>query len=77
MGFPHIPHLYQRFNAGNDTNGNPRRVFVVYSSGGTVLDTIDEGYAGAPQWVRQLHQLPDVRCSVSEYRDWLKMGASK
>ena len=33
------------FNAGNDTNGNPRRVFVVFNDS-AVVATYDEGYAG-------------------------------
>jgi hypothetical protein len=35
-----------KLNAGNDRNGNPRRVFVVMGEGGSVLDAIDEGYSG-------------------------------
>jgi hypothetical protein len=33
-------------NAGNDTNGNPRRGFIIVDSQGTAIDFIDEGYAG-------------------------------
>lgn len=33
-------------NAGNTTSGNPRRLFVLYSSTGNVVDIIDEGYRG-------------------------------
>lgn len=29
----------------NDTNGNPRRVFVVFHAG-RMIDAIDEGYSG-------------------------------
>ncbi len=38
--------IYIRMNAGNDTNGNPRRVFVVFNPRGTIVETIDEGYEG-------------------------------
>lgn len=39
--------VYIRFNAGNDTNGNPRRVFVVYNAdNGQIITAINEGYAG-------------------------------
>jgi len=34
------------FNAGNDTNGNPRRLFVVVNTAGAVIGAYDEGYAG-------------------------------
>ena len=32
--------------AKNDNNGNPRRVFVFIDSDGSVINAIDEGYAG-------------------------------
>jgi hypothetical protein len=35
-----------KFNAGNDRNGNPRRVFVVVNTSGVVLSAHDEGYQG-------------------------------
>lgn len=34
------------FNAGNDANGTPRRVFVVVNTSGVVIKAIDEGYLG-------------------------------
>ncbi len=34
------------FNAGNDTNGNQRRIFVVVDTRGNVLGAFDEGYVG-------------------------------
>ena len=34
-----------RLNAGNDSNGNPRRVFVTLKNG-DIVATYDEGYAG-------------------------------
>ena len=34
-----------KLNAGNDVNGNPRRVFVVLDGEG-IVKAIDEGYAG-------------------------------
>jgi hypothetical protein len=34
------------FNAGNDTNGNPRRLFVVVNTQGVVIAAYDEGYIG-------------------------------
>jgi hypothetical protein len=35
-----------RLNAGNDSNGNPRRIYVVFDSTGKIVDAIDEGYSG-------------------------------
>lgn len=33
-------------NAGHDTNGNPRRGWIIVDSQGAAIDFIDEGYAG-------------------------------
>ena len=38
--------LLLRVNAGNDTNGNPRRGWIQYGFNGAVLSFIDEGYQG-------------------------------
>jgi len=35
-----------RLNAGNDKNGNPRRVFVVFDDKGEIVKAVNEGYAG-------------------------------
>jgi hypothetical protein len=36
-----------KLDAGNDTNGNPRRVFVIIDrKSGNMIDAIDEGYGG-------------------------------
>jgi hypothetical protein len=40
--------------ATNDTNGNPRRVWVGITKSGHVGRIEDEGYGGRPEWVRQL-----------------------
>ena len=68
------PMCWQHLNAKNDTNGNPRRVFVVYARDGEILDTIDEGYAGTPGWLRKLPQLPGFVIAPAQYRELLKMG---
>lgn len=33
-------------DAGHDTNGNPRRCYVVFDDTGRIVETIDEGYQG-------------------------------
>jgi hypothetical protein len=44
-----------RLNAGNDANGNPRRVYVLIDGDtGAIIDTQDEGYAG-PDAYRDKH----------------------
>lgn len=71
----HEPTMFQHLKAGHDTNGNPRRCFVILDNTGTVLDVIDEGYAGRPLWLRDLVELPNVTVSAGEYRSFLKMAA--
>jgi hypothetical protein len=36
----------QRYTTKNDTNGNPRRVFVIRDEAGVIVATADEGYEG-------------------------------
>jgi len=38
--------LAVHLNAGNDANGNPRRVLVVLDEQANVLDVVEEGYEG-------------------------------
>lgn len=62
------PKSYQHLRTTNDRNGNPRRVFCVYSEDGRLLDAIDEGYAGRPQWLRGLVEIPSFDILPSEYQ---------
>ena len=59
----------QCFNAGNDINGNPRRVWLAYDNDGIAVDTLDEGYRGM-QVMDDIEfcTLPYVKCSVKEYK---------
>lgn len=51
-----------RVDAGNDTNGNPRRLFLVYDTQANLVDIIKEGYNGS----RQLEELyPSLRGKVT------------
>jgi len=68
---------WQHLNAGNDTNGNPRRVFVVYGTEGQILDAIDEGYSGTPRWLRDYPQLAGFVIKPSEYKLLLKEHAAE
>ena len=38
--------LAVHLNAGNDANGNPRRIFVILDDQARVLDAVEEGYEG-------------------------------
>lgn len=60
-------------NAGNDSNGNPRRVFVVLDRSG-VVDVINEGYNGDAE-LRKRHRISSSATfdtTPSEYRELVK-----
>lgn len=61
----------------NDTNGNPRRCWTGINASGHIVRVEDEGYAGRPEWVRDLAAAGtyDVHVTVTpgHYRDRLKM----
>lgn len=72
-----------RLNAGNDTNGNPRRVYVALSSdpeGGTyILGAWDEEYRGYHCVPKKLHKsaqfAPTFDTTPAEYRLLLRSWA--
>ena len=59
-----------RLNAGNDRNGNPRRVFVALNAFGGACGAWDEGYQGrgcVPESLRELAaQAPTFDGSASD-----------
>jgi hypothetical protein len=61
---------YQQHRHSNDSNGNPRRIFVVYSTGGIPMRVINEGYAGNPRL--DLPELSPVDVTASEYRSTIR-----
>ncbi len=54
-------------NAGNDANGNPRRVWIGFDTDGDVCAVKDEGYDGAPSWSRTVPTL-SIETTTAEYR---------
>jgi hypothetical protein len=56
----------------NDTKGNPRRGYAIYSAEGRILDFINEGYHGQPAWTRELVELPMISVTPVQYRLALK-----
>jgi myo-inositol-hexaphosphate 3-phosphohydrolase len=69
------PILYIKLNAGNDRNGNPRRVFIVFDEHGCIMKAIDEGYGGDCVKVALGANIPfggTFITTVSEYKDCLK-----
>ncbi len=72
--------IYIRFNAGNDTNGNPRRVFVVFNPRGTIVETLDEGYVGNHEVRAKYPKHKDggtFETTPKEYRNLVKIGVNK
>jgi hypothetical protein len=67
-----------RLNAGNDGNGNPRRVYVIFSSDGVITDTVDEGYLGR-EALTQAHPefksvfVPSFETTPRQYRRLVKL----
>ena len=60
-----------RLNAGNDRNGNPRRVFVEISKG-SLTGAWDEGYNGSdaiPSRKRNKWTGLTINTTPAEYRD--------
>ncbi len=66
-----------RLNAGNNRNGNPRRVFVEISKG-AITGTWDEGYDGSgaiPARKRNKWSGLTIDTTPAEYRDLISMMA--
>lgn len=68
-----------RLDAGNDTNGNPRRIFVVIDEKANVVDVIDEGYEGTQELKRRhgpltARQTVDFETTPRQYRELLKQA---
>jgi hypothetical protein len=66
-----------RLNAGNDRNGNPRRVYVVLD-GGAILKAYNEGYSGFSSVLEDAafelaKNAPTFATTPAEYRSILKL----
>lgn len=73
--------ICQRINTTHDTNGNPRRLWVLYQIEAYTVNpmpraVISEGYSGRPESCRGIPELPNINVSPSEYRVWMKLGKS-
>jgi hypothetical protein len=65
-----------RFNAGNDANGNPRRVFVEIASGQPMRAWVEgyEGHHAVPAELRHAAKhCATLPTTVKGYRDLLKL----
>jgi hypothetical protein len=71
-----------KLNAGNDRNGNPRRVFVVLDESGNIIEAIDEEYRGTAALFDK-YAPPDIgypcefATTPKEYRELLRDWAKK
>jgi hypothetical protein len=64
----------QRYCARNDSNGNPRRVYVIRNGEGDIVATADEGYEGRAAASAVLYDLgayneDGVLCGVTDIGD--------
>ena len=68
-----------RFNAGNDRNGNPRRVYVTFLSG-EIVAVYDEGYKGEAAITDKRHKNAfrgyTFTCEVGEYDELIERYSS-
>lgn len=69
------PSMKQHIRTLNDVNGNPRRLWMAYSSSGEVLQVVDEGYSDDP-WPKCQAQLPTIYVQPSEYKRLMKQHAA-
>jgi hypothetical protein len=69
--------IIQRAITNNDSNGNPRRVYIVYNMEGRILETFNEGYLGSravPQDILDASiLLPDLVVIPKEYKRLVKI----
>lgn len=61
--------------APNDVNGNPKRAWVIFETGGRVSAFVNEGYRGRGALLDALGTVPDgsdlrVKVSAGELRRW-------
>lgn len=68
-----------RLNAGNDNNGNPRRVYILLSTTGEIIRAYPEAYSGynaVPEEFRQqARNAQTIPTTPKYYHDILKQYA--
>ncbi len=62
--------------APNDTNGNPRRCYVLFNENGIAVNAWDEGYAGCAALPKHLQKMPRpvIQVTATEYKRWLAVA---
>jgi len=66
----------------NDTNGNPRRGWIVFGERGSVKGFVDEGYLGSAAlaeagWGSIERTAQRINVTPGEFRAWKKTGLKK
>jgi hypothetical protein len=66
-----------KIRAKNDTDGNPRRGWLLVNTAGDVVNFVDEGYRGKAQLSLVAHRMrvsvvegPEIQVGPGEYRAW-------
>lgn len=65
--------LILHLDAGHDTNGNPRRVFVVFDKNGDIINAFDEGYYGDANVRRAYPGVPFGPRFSTSYADYKQL----
>lgn len=71
-----LPLFAIHMRAKNDSNGNPRRVFVGYNEFGHTTHVTDEGYLGQPAWIRAMNAAgvweTSMEVTIAQYNRMMK-----
>lgn len=62
------PAAFQRICAASDAHGNPRRLYTIYGTDGSLLVSIDYEHFGQPRQFDEIVELPAFSVSVEEYQ---------
>ncbi len=66
-----------KLNAGNDKNGNPRRLFIGMKPQGVVF-IADDGYSGFPtKLAKGAYTLMDIDTTPAEYKRLIAFAKSR
>ncbi len=67
-------------NAGNDSNGNPRRGWIIADPSGNFVDFVDHGYEGTgalkPKYPG-IPRTPEIEVKPSVYRDLVRQSRAR
>lgn len=61
----------------NDSNGNPRRLYLPLESDGDIVHVIEEGYrgrGGLKGIANTVYKEIPIEVPISEYNDWVRYG---